>query len=387
MTVNHGVRGSSPRRVAHIFILILFEFCMEKKTVVIAMSGGVDSSVTALLLKKKYKVIGAFMKNFSETKNKLTGECSWIDDRRDAQKICAILDIPFVTFDFEKEYKKLVLEPMFMDYKKGLTPNPDILCNTVIKFPLFWREARKLGANYIATGHHARIRKGKKGFSLLMGKDKGKDQSYFLYGLKQDDLSHTLFPVGGLQKDKVRKIAWRNRFPNWNKLGTRGICFVGKVDLRAFLEKKIKQKKGKVISPEGEIIGEHPGTSYFTIGQRAGDHIGIIIDENYRSKVGTKVYVAEKRKGNILVVAPYGHEALLKDRIKIGKLHLVNHKDFAKKGLKARIRHLGKLHLGRLLKIKGKWVFVLKKGIEWVAEGQSVVLYKGEKVVGGGEIA
>ncbi|MBX4212641.1 tRNA 2-thiouridine(34) synthase MnmA [Candidatus Pacearchaeota archaeon] len=349
------------------------------KTVVIGMSGGVDSSVAALLLKKQgYNVIGAFMKNFSDTKNKITGECAWRDEQKMAQKVALILKIPLVTFDFEKEYKDQVIEPMFRDYKRGLTPNPDILCNTLIKFPLFWKEAKKLGADYIAMGHYARIKKTKKGFQLLAGRDKKKDQSYFLYELSQEDLSHTLFPLGNYTKEEVRDIARKKKFPNADKPGTKGICFVGKVDMQQFLKKRIPSRQGKVISPKKEIIGIHPGASYYTIGQRIGPSIGINFSKEWKN-LGERWYVADK-KGNTIIAAPENHPLLKKK-----KIYIINFNHIAKMpkvGLKARIRHLGSFNAGKL---KNN-TFTFSKPVESIAEGQSIVIYHKNSIVGGGQI-
>ncbi|MCX6749327.1 MAG: hypothetical protein NTW17_01105, partial [Candidatus Pacearchaeota archaeon] len=219
----------------------------EKPRVLLAMSGGVDSSVSALRLKKQgYEVIGAFMKNWSDTKNSI-GECSWKDDRKEAIFIASQLGIPLITLDFEKQYKKDVVESMFNMYKKGITPNPDIDCNQKLKFPLLWKTAKKLDADFIATGHYARIKKiagrknvsiknkaindkvsvklnsltGKRGdniqYNLLRAKDETKDQSYFLYRLSQKDLERSLFPIGELTKKQVREIAKKNKFPNYNR--------------------------------------------------------------------------------------------------------------------------------------------------------------------------
>jgi tRNA-specific 2-thiouridylase len=229
----------------------------SQKTVVLGLSGGVDSAVAALLLKKQgYNVVAAFMKNFSDSKNPLTNECSWRQELRDAQKIASILNIQLHIFDFEKEYKTQVIDPMYKAYSKGLTPNPDIACNNIIKFPLFWKHAKKLGADYIAMGHYSGIKKDSKGFHLLQGKDKSKDQSYFLAGLTQKDLSHTIFPLEKMTKEKVRKIAEKNLFPNYNKQSTRGICFVGKTNMQHFLQKKIAKHEGIVKDPSGKIIGK-----------------------------------------------------------------------------------------------------------------------------------
>ena len=354
----------------------------NKKTVVIGLSGGVDSAVAALLLKKQgYNVIGAFMKNFSDTKNPITGECAWRDEKRMAQRIAILLNIQFVVFDFEKEYKTLVIDPMFKAYEKGLTPNPDIACNTIIKFPLFWKKALSIGADYIAMGHYASVKKTKNGFQLFTGKDKSKDQSYFLAELSQSDLSHTLFPLGNYTKELVRKIAKQNNFPNAEKKGTRGICFVGKVNMKSFLEKKIKNSKGIVKDPQGTIIGNHPGTSYFTIGQRIGPHLEINIKKP-KGKEQEKWYIAQKNSKNILIVAPENHPLLKRKEVSLKKLHLINPKEKIPSKLKARIRHLGQFYWGTLVKNK----FTFNNPVSSVAPGQFLVLCSKNQVIGCGEI-
>lgn len=354
----------------------------DKKTVVLGLSGGVDSAVSALLLKKQdYNVIGAFMKNFSDTKNPYTGECSYLEDKKMAQKIASLLKIKFVVFDFEKQYKKYVIDVMYRDYKSGLTPNPDILCNKIIKFPLFWKEAEKLGADYIAMGHYAKIKNTSKGYHLLAGKDKSKDQSYFLADLSQSDLKHTLFPLGNLTKQEVRAIAKKNHFPNWSKHGTVGICFVGQVNMQSFLKKKIKPRIGIVKDSKNDIIGTHQGISFYTIGQKVGEHIGIKIKKQ-KTDSQKRFYVAKKIKPNTLIVAPEGHLLLKSNIIHIENLHQINPNERIPNVSKARIRHLGQLHEGKLIKNK----FILKKPIESVAPGQIAVFYNKDKVVASGEI-
>ena len=355
----------------------------NKKTVILGLSGGVDSSVAALILKKQgYKVIGAFMKNFSDTKNPLTLECSYLEDKKMAQKISAILNIPFITIDSEKEYKSQVIQPMYNSYEKGLTPNPDILCNKIIKFPLLWKKAKSLKADYIATGHYARIKKTKKGFQLLSGKDKTKDQSYFLAELSQKDLSHTMFHIGNLTKSKVREIAKKNKFPNWDKKSTRGICFVGKVNMKSFLEKKMKNKLGKVVNEKWNMIGAHQGVQYYTIGQRIGPRLGIQLNNKAENK---KLYVAGKRNNN-LIVAPRNHHSLKKQLIKINKIHFINEKEKIQTSLKARIRHLGKLNKGKLIRKNNSFYFKVKKPIDSVAPGQFIVMYNNKRVIASGEM-
>ncbi|MBI2632481.1 tRNA 2-thiouridine(34) synthase MnmA [Candidatus Pacearchaeota archaeon] len=359
----------------------------NKPTVLLGLSGGVDSSVAAHLLKRQgFRVIGVFLKLYSDTKNPLTGECSYLDDLKIAKKIALILGIRLIELDYEEEYKSQVLEHMFSDYKKGLTPNPDIDCNRIIKFPYLWKEAKKFGAEYIATGHYARIMKSRGEFQLLTGKDKSKDQSYFLAELSELDLKHIMFPIGNLTKKEVRKIAKKEGFPNWNKHGTVGICFVGQIPMQKFLQKKIKPKKGNVIDSDGKILGTHEGTAFYTIGQKVGSHIGIDIIKP-RNLAQKRFYVAEKKKGNILVVAPERHHLLFKKDIIIKDLHLINSKkDLFSNNLKARIRHLGFFYKGRITKNHNEWHFLFQKPIEAVAEGQYVVLYNRERVVGCGEI-
>jgi len=358
---------------------------MQNKTVLLGMSGGVDSSVAALLLKKQgYKVIGAFMKNFSENKNPLTGECNWVEEKKMAQKLCSILKIPLITIDSEKEYMKYVIKPMLKAYKKGKTPNPDTLCNKIIKFPILWKKAKEIKADYIATGHYARITKNKSGFHLLAGKDKAKDQSYFLYDLSQSDLAHTLFLIGNYTKEQIRNIAKENNFPNWNKKGTSGVCFIGPINFKEYLKSKIKPSSGKILNEKGIAIGSHPGSQYFTIGERIGERKGIIIDNEY--KINSKLYVAKKIKNNIIVV-PENNPLLNQSKIIIRKLHLINPKQKLPKRLKARIRHLGSLNQGTIKKVKNNYIFTFSKPIKGVAEGQAIVIYSKDEVIGGGEIS
>lgn len=372
------------------------------------MSGGVDSSVAALLLKKQgYDVYGAFMKNWSDTKNKITGQCAWVEEREHAIKIATKLDIPFVTLDFEKEYKKLVVDEMFKKYKKGITPNPDIDCNQKIKFPMFLKEAKKIGINLIATGHYARIKKKKDNYfvrgssagnevsryELHRAKNESKDQSYFLYRQNQNDLAHTLFPIGNLTKKKVRKIAQKNKFQNANKKGTVGICFIGKVNLKEFLSKKIKPKKGKILNPKGKQIGEHDGIYYYTIGQRLGPRYGFEVERDKSTGRLRKWYVARKDvKKNIITAAPEDHPLNFRQKIIVKELHLIDEdkKQFKKnlpRKLFSRIRQVGELIPSKVELKNKKLTVALNKPITGVSEGQAIVLYDKTKCIGGGVIS
>ncbi|MDO8563623.1 MAG: tRNA 2-thiouridine(34) synthase MnmA, partial [Nanoarchaeota archaeon] len=355
---------------------------MKQKSVLLGISGGVDSSVAALLLQKKgYEVKAVFLKVFSDTKNPLTNECNWIEDYKSAQKICTLLEIPLIKLDYEEYYKEKVLEPMFKSYAKGLTPNPDISCNSIVKFPFLLKEAKKLKCDFIATGHYARIKKNKDSVSLLQGIDKEKDQSYFLAGLNQQTLKKTIFPIGNLTKSKVREIARKANLPNWNRESTEGICFVGKMNMQSFLKQKIKEKPGKIITEKEEVIGTHKGIPFYTIGQRITDSNTIQLEKGILSK--TRLYVA-KKQSNKLIVVPENHPLLKRKEVKINRLHLINPNNKIPSSLKARIRHLGEMHSGHLIKNKSHYFFKFNKPLTAIAPGQYIVFYKNQELIASG---
>lgn len=248
------------------------------------MSGGVDSSVVAaLLLQEGYEVAGAFMKNWSDEADACSGGCGWQTEREAALKAAATLGIPFFTFDFEAEYRARVVDYMVREYAAGRTPNPDVMCNKEVKFDLFLREAERLGYDLIATGHYARVvRRTERAadgsqearFALLAGVDTNKDQSYFLHRLDQAQLARTLFPVGHLEKPRVRELAREFGLPNAEKKDSQGICFIGQVDLREFLSAKLTPREGPILSKDGHVLGRHDGAAAYTIGQRQGIRIG-----------------------------------------------------------------------------------------------------------------
>ncbi|MCW5909783.1 MAG: tRNA 2-thiouridine(34) synthase MnmA [Cyclobacteriaceae bacterium] len=277
------------------------------KRVVVGLSGGVDSSVTAYLLKEQgYEVIGMFMKNWHDDSVTISNECPWLDDSNDAMIVAQYLGIPFQAIDLSREYKERIVDYMFAEYQRGRTPNPDVLCNREIKFDVFLNAALKLGADYVATGHYCRRGEVQKNdetyYQLLAGKDPNKDQSYFLCQLTQEQLSKALFPIGELLKPEVRAIAKKAGLATADKKDSQGLCFVGKVHLPDFLQQRLEPKKGKVIevpfdstvfkngfglndlknitkpytlNPElGEVVGEHNGAHFYTIGQRRGLNIG-----------------------------------------------------------------------------------------------------------------
>jgi len=245
----------------------------SKTRVVVGMSGGVDSSVTALLLKRQgYDVIGIFMKNWDDTDE--FGRCTAEEDAEDVRRVCAQIDIPFYTVNFEKQYSEKVFQYFLDEYKKGRTPNPDVMCNREIKFGEFLQKALALGADYLATGHYARVERRNGEYVLLRGADPKKDQTYFLNMLNQEQLSKAMFPIGHLTKAEVRKIAAEAGLATASKKDSTGICFIGERNFKEFLSQYLPAKPGEIRTYDGELKGRHDGLMYYTLGQRQGLGIG-----------------------------------------------------------------------------------------------------------------
>lgn len=356
---------------------------IKKNKVYVGLSGGVDSSVSAaLLLESGYDVVGVFIKVWQPD----FYECTWRDDRLDAIRICAKLNIPFKTLNLENEYKKEVVDYMVEEYKSGRTPNPDVMCNRYIKFGGFYDWAMKNGADFVATGHYARTDIDKTGFvTIREGNDKDKDQTYFLWTLTQDKLKHCLFPVGNIEKDQVRKLAKKFKLSTAEKKDSQGLCFIGKVDLKDFLLNFVETKTGKVLNEDGEVVGTHEGAIYYTIGQRHGFQI----DSNDTSR--NPVYVVSKDiNKNVLVVSnktPKNNNLSLTKRISISNVSSTGivWKDGMKVSVKIRYRQLAQ----KAVLIKGdnsSWSLDLEKTQGVVALGQSAVLYVGDACIGGGII-
>ena len=243
----------------------------DRKKVFVGLSGGVDSSVSAALLKEAgFDVRGVFIKVWQP---EFWGGCTMKEDRLDAMRVCAKLDIPFYTLNLEKEYKREVVDYMLNEYKAGRTPNPDVMCNKYVKFGGFFDWAIKNGADYVATGHYAQVKKINNRYQLIAGEDKNKDQSYFLWTLNQKQLSRTIFPVGSIEKPQVRKLAKKYDLSTETKKDSQGLCFIGKIDIADFLKEFIPKKIGSVLNLEGEVIGQHDGVYYYTIGQRHGFNV------------------------------------------------------------------------------------------------------------------
>ena len=387
--------------------------------VVIGLSGGVDSSVAAYLLKEQgYDVVGLFMINWHDTTGTLEGDCPWHDDRVFAELVARRLDIPLHVVDLSEEYRRRVVEYMFAEYEQGRTPNPDVLCNREIKFDVFLKEAQKLGADFVATGHYCQkgeevTADGTTIYKLLAGADKNKDQSYFLCQLSQEQLRYAMFPIGDIDKPEVRRIAEEQHLATAKRKDSQGICFVGKVDLPVFLQQKLKAAKGNIheIKPEwpkynrtiaeddlaalaepwhytvrdGKKIGEHKGAHFYTIGQRKGLGIGgrkeslFIIGTDVEQNV---IYVGEGDNH------PGLHRKALK--IKSDDMHWINPTRKLEVGESARfavrIRYRQPLQQATLFVREEGAYLLFDEPQRGIAAGQFAAWYDGEELVGSGVI-
>ena len=394
------------------------------KRVVVGLSGGVDSSVTAHLLKEQgYEVIGLFMKNWHDDSVTISNECPWLEDSNDAMIVAEKLEIPFQVVDLSEQYKERIVDYMFDEYEKGRTPNPDILCNREIKFDVFMDIALKLGADYVATGHYCRkdeeIIDENPVYKLLAGKDNNKDQSYFLCQLSQEQLTKALFPIGELTKPEVREIAKKANLITAEKKDSQGLCFIGKVRLPEFLQQKLQPKEGVIVTipsdfeqytksaPEfenkeaelayfstkfyykkedGKVVGKHQGAHYFTKGQRKGLNVG-----------GTKegLYVIETDVVENVIYTGEGksHNGLYRNVLFVSneELHWIREDLALKTGetmnVDARIRYRQVLEKATLYKVESGLYVEFRNKQSAIQEGQFVAWYQNEELLGSGVIS
>jgi len=394
------------------------------KRVVVGLSGGVDSSVTAHLLKEQgYEVIGLFMKNWHDDSVTISNECPWLEDSNDAMIVAEKLGIPFQVVDLSNQYKERIVDYMFDEYSKGRTPNPDVLCNREIKFDVFMDIALKLGADYVATGHYCRkgeeIIEGKPVYKLLAGRDTNKDQSYFLCQLSQEQLVKALFPIGELTKPEVREIAQEANLITADKKDSQGLCFIGKVRLPEFLQQKLQPKEGVIVSitsdfeqytkvtpqfenkeaelayfsakfsynkEDGKIVGKHQGAHYFTKGQRKGLNVG-----------GTKeaLYVIETDVLENVIYAGEGknHQGLYRNVLFVAneEIHWIRQDLALKQGetmkVEARIRYRQALDTAVLHKVESGLYVEFENKQSAIQEGQFVAWYQKEELLGSGVIS
>ena len=396
------------------------------KRVVVGLSGGVDSSVAAYLLKQEgYEVIGLFMKNWHDTSVTISNECPWVEDSSDAMSVAETLKIPYQTIDLSKDYKERIVDYMFVEYQKGRTPNPDILCNREIKFDIFLKAAIQLNADYVATGHYCRKeiikQDGKDIFKLKAGFDKNKDQSYFLCQLNQEQLSKALFPIGHLKKSEVRKIASEAGLSTAEKKDSQGLCFIGKVKLPEFLQQQLKPKKGDIIeidpehplfkankefnkdntslealqslsqdyiyAPElGEKVGEHNGAHYFTIGQRKGINVGGKVEPLFVIDTDTKT-------NTIYVGQGTNHKGLFRPALKVTKTDIHWIRDDLRLNIgetlhvKSRIRYRQPLEQATIHQKEDAMYIIFEHDQRGIAPGQFVAWYLDDELLGSGIIS
>jgi tRNA-specific 2-thiouridylase len=354
---------------------------MAGDRIVVGMSGGVDSSVAALLLKRRgFDVVGLFMKNWEEDDD--DEYCSTRQDLVDCASVAEVIGIELEAVNFSAEYKERVFGAFLAEYSAGRTPNPDVLCNAEIKFKAFLDHAIALGAKHIATGHYARVRESAGRFELLKAADSAKDQSYFLHRLTQAQLARVVFPVGELRKTEVRRIAGLHNFA---KRGSTGICFIGERPFREFLNRYLPRKPGPMRTPEGKTVGEHIGLSFYTIGQRKGVGIG-----GRKDSAGEPWYVCGKdlAKNELIVVQGHDHPLLLSQKLRAEDLAWVSGAaPQARSSYGAKTRYRQADAACRIDRVDDEDLEVEFSAPQWaVTPGQSVVLYRGETCLGGGVI-
>jgi tRNA-specific 2-thiouridylase len=356
---------------------------MNEGLTIVGMSGGVDSSVAALLLQREgRRIAGLFMQNWEEDER--FGECHADEDRKDALAVCARLGMPFHARNFAAEYWDQVFEHFLAEYRVGRTPNPDVLCNREIKFKTFLDHARELGAERIATGHYARNACVDGRWQLLRGRDDNKDQSYFLYALGQQQLASTLFPVGELPKPEVRRLALEAGLPTHAKKDSTGICFIGERNLREFLGRYIPAQPGEILTPDGQRVGEHQGVWYYTLGQRGGLGIGGRRDSN-----GEPWYVVGKdvSRNQLYAVQGNANEWLMSTRLTASSLSWVDGKAPASEFRCAAKTRYRQPDQACTVRIDGELCEVhFDDAQRAVTPGQSVVFYQDEVCLGGGVI-
>lgn len=390
---------------------------IKKEKVLIALSGGIDSAVSAyLLIKQGYSVEAAFMKNWSSTEGLKYNECPWLADRQDALRVAAFLRIPLHTLDFEKQYGDNVLKYFFKEYQAGRTPNPDVMCNKEIKFKLLYDWAMSHGFDYLATGHYAQIRKVAisyqqsaksyklkpktynllaTSYKLIRSADEFKDQTYFIYNIKTGQLPHILFPVGGMKKDKVKALADKIGLPNSGKKESMGLCFVGKIRLQDFLDQKLKPKAGSIVDQFGKTIGQHNGLYYYTIGQRQGIKVGstgpyYVVRKDLSANT---LYVTNNPDDPALLTKEVQIHSVnwisgLESRSKNNEVRKTNNLHITSYKLVGRFRHQGELVPLTIQKLDSDhYQVIFNKPQKAIASGQSLVFYRGKECVGGGVIA